>query len=221
MSGMKPKSAESCRCNAARVPVCGKISVYQVRLRCEAAPVIGCGLRAKPVLEDLERVPSIREAWLNEAGILIAVVKTVAGSGTQGGDPVLAVFGAHRIAVQALRGAQFAKALSDFASQPGWYRGADVDRLSGEEARIIAARLVTRLRTRAALPELQVDAREMAVAEACVHELIRNPTQSPAARKRRLASAVLAAARTRLDAPAYAAFADAVKLGHRPLPDER
>jgi len=172
-------------------------------------------------LEDLERAPSVCEAWLNEAGNPIAVVKKVAGNGTDGADPVLAVFRTHRIAVRALRSAQFAKALSDFASQSGWYRGADVDRLSGEEARVIAARLVARLRTRTTLPELRVNAPEMAVTEACVHELIRNPAQSPAARKRRLASAVLAAARTRLDARAYAAFVDAVKLGHRSLPDER
>ena len=208
------------RFNAARVTDRGKISVFQVRLRCEGAPKIGCGLRAKPVLQNLERLPGVREAWLSRAGNLIAVVRTVTGNGTEGVNPALAVVRKHRIAVQALRGERFAKALTDFASQSGWYRSADVDRLSDEEARVIAARLVARLRARVALPEPRINALEIAVAKACAHELIRNPTQSPAARKRRLASAVLATAREQLDAPAFAAFADAVTLGHRPLPEE-
>ena len=215
---MKGRSAEGSRALPS-CEVCCK--VFRVRPQCEAAPKMGCGLRAKPVLQDLERLPGVREAWLNRAGNLIAVARTATGSGREGVNPALAVFRKHRIAVEALRGAESAKALSDFASRSGWYRSADVDRLSDEEARIIAARLVARLCTRAALPELQVNVLEMAVAEACAHELIRNPTQSPAERKRRLASAVLAAARTRLDALAYAAFADAVRLGHRPLSEER
>lgn len=209
------------RFNDAHVPDRGKIRVFQVRLRCEAAPKMGCGMRAKPVLQDLERLPGVREAWLNRAGNLIAVVRSATESGTQGANPALAVFRKHRIAMEALRGADFAKALNDFALQSGWYRGADVDRLSDEEARIIAARLVSRLRTKIALTEPAVNALEMAVAAACAHELIRNPTLSAVARKRRLASAILAAARERLDGPVYAVFEDAVRLGHRPLPDER
>lgn len=209
------------RFNAARVPDLGEVTVFQVRLRCEAAQQIGCGLRAKPVLQDLDRLPSIREAWLSRAGNLIAVVRVGTGSGAKVADPALAVFRKHRISVRVMRGERFANALSEFASRIGWHRADDVDQLSDEEARIIAARLLTRLRARTALPESVATALEAAVAEACAHELIRNPTQSAAARKRRLASAALAAASKRLDAPAYAAFADAVRLGHRPLPDER
>lgn len=209
------------RFNAARVPDLGEATVFQVRLRCEAAQQIGCGLRAKPVLQDLERLPSIREAWLSRAGNLIAVVRVGTGSGAKVADPALAVFRKHRISVRVMRGERFANALNEFASRIGWHRGDDVDQLSNEEARVIAARLVTRLRARTAPPESVAKALEAAVAEACAHELIRNPTQSAAARKRRLASAALAAASGGLDAPAYAAFADAVRLGHRPLPGER
>lgn len=208
------------RFNAARVPDRGEVSVFQVRLRCEAAPDIGCGVRAKPVLQDLERVPSIREARLNRAGNLIAVARTPTTSGAEGVDPALAVFRKHRISVEALRGERFAKALNDFASQAGWYRSADVDSLSEAEARTIGARLVARLRARSALPERRVNALEVAVVKACANELIRKPTQSPVARKRHLASAVLAAAREQLDALEYTAFAEVVKLGHRPLRGE-
>jgi hypothetical protein len=209
------------RFDAARVPERGEVTVFQVRLRCEAAQQIGCGLRAKPVLQDLECLPGVREAWLYRTGNLIAVVRTATGGGMKDLDPALAVLRKYRISVQVLRGARFVKAVNEFASRSEWLRSADVDHLSNEEARIIAARLVSRLRARAALPDIGARALEAAVAEACAHELIRNPTQSASARKRRLASAALAAARTRLDAPVSAAFADAVRLGHRPLPGER
>lgn len=198
-----------------------EIAMYQVRLGCEAAPEIGCGLRAKPVLQDLERVPGIHEAWLSRAGNLIAVVRSVTESGNDEADPSVAVFRKHRITAEALRGALFAKALNDFASRFGWHRGTEVDRLSEEEAHIIAARLVGRLRSRASLPGLETITLEKAVAEACAHELIQNPEQSPAARKRRLAGAALGAARLLLNPSAFTAFTLAVRLGHRALSDER
>src|SRR5260370_6707579 len=43
------------------------------------------------------------------------------------------------------------EALKDFSSGKGWYRGADVDRLSEEEADIIAARLVRWVQSKTAL----------------------------------------------------------------------
>lgn len=199
----------------------GEVIVFQVRLRCEAAPKIGCGLRAKPVLQDLACAPGIREAQLNQAGNLIAAVTTAPARGSESTDAALAVFRRHRVAAEMLRGERLENALSDFASRSGWHHAADVDRLSEEEARIIAARFVARLRAKGVLPKRRAEALETAVAEACAHELIRNPSQSAMARKRRLASAALAAASTRLDAPAYVAFVDAVRLGHRPLPSER
>lgn len=206
---------------AAGAPQRGHISVFQVRLRCEAAPEIGCGLRAKPVLQDLERAKAVGEAWLSRSGNLIAVVRTTTGAGTKDADPMLAVFRKHRISVKALRGERFAAALVEFGTRSGWSRSDEVDRLSEEEARFIAARLVARLRANTALPDLETNALQAAVAEACARELIRNPTQSAAARKRRLANAALAAGRTQLDAPAYSVFSKAVGLGHRPLTGER
>jgi len=43
--------------------------------------------------------------------------------------------------------------VKDFLSRKGWYRGADVDRLSEEEADIIAARLVRWVQAKTALPK--------------------------------------------------------------------
>lgn len=98
------------RFGTARVPERCEVTMFQVRLRCEAAQQIGCGLRAKPVLQDLGRLPSIREAWLSRAGNLIAVIRTATESRAKDADPALAVFRKHRIPVQPLRGARFTTA---------------------------------------------------------------------------------------------------------------
>ena len=50
------------------------ITFYDVPLVCGAAPSIGCGSRAKPLLLDLERQPAIKEAWLNRTGTVVAIV---------------------------------------------------------------------------------------------------------------------------------------------------
>src|SRR5882724_5914690 len=51
-----------------------EISLFKVPLVCPAAPQIGCGSAAKPILLELERDSSVSEAWLNRAGTMIAVV---------------------------------------------------------------------------------------------------------------------------------------------------
>jgi hypothetical protein len=53
--------------------------------------------------------------------------------------------------VLALQGAARDSALKDFASRTNWHRGAQVDRLSEEEAHAIATRLVHRLEKRVTL----------------------------------------------------------------------
>src|SRR5215467_10559444 len=50
------------------------VSVFQVGWQCPAAPAIGCGSHAKPVLLKLQADPSVREAWLNRQGTMVAVV---------------------------------------------------------------------------------------------------------------------------------------------------
>jgi hypothetical protein len=53
------------------------ITLYDVSLVCGAAPAIGCGSRAKPLLMDLEEQSTIKEAWLNRAGTIVAIVWSV------------------------------------------------------------------------------------------------------------------------------------------------
>ncbi len=50
------------------------ITFYKVPLVCGAAPDIGCGSRAKPLLLEMEKNPAIQEAWLNREGTIYAIV---------------------------------------------------------------------------------------------------------------------------------------------------
>ncbi|HXL57683.1 MAG TPA: hypothetical protein VN958_15590, partial [Chitinophagaceae bacterium] len=50
------------------------ISFYEVPLVCSADPDIGCGSRSKPALLELEKNPSVKEAWLNREGTILAIV---------------------------------------------------------------------------------------------------------------------------------------------------
>jgi hypothetical protein len=50
------------------------VSFYETPLVCGAAPDIGCGSRAKPMLLDLMENSRVREAWLNRTGTVVAVV---------------------------------------------------------------------------------------------------------------------------------------------------
>lgn len=125
-----------------------RISVFKAPLVCPAAPQIGCGSASKPILLDLERQPGVLEAWLNRAGTRIAVVwKTDADAGTR--SKVAADLKEDRVIE--LDGKPREEAVTDFLSGKGWYHGADVDRLSEEEAGIIAARLVHRVEAKTTL----------------------------------------------------------------------
>src|SRR5258708_13713204 len=50
------------------------ITFYKPPLVCNAAPTIGCGSRAKPLLLEMEKNPAVKEAWLNRSGTMLAIV---------------------------------------------------------------------------------------------------------------------------------------------------
>ena len=107
------------------------ITFYDVPLVCGAAPAIGCGSRAKPLLIDLEQQTAIEEAWLNRAGTIVAIV----WSGPARTDAVAKpIFERHEI--QYRERCDDRQTAASFRND--WFRGAEVDRLSLEEAREIA-----------------------------------------------------------------------------------
>ncbi len=136
------------------------VSVFEVSWQCPAAPAIGCGSRAKPVLLELERDASVREAWLNRQGTLVAVVWNPDAKRK-----------ARRAVEKVLKeqqgskpgGSRQAKALAEFNSGKGWYRAAEVDRLSEEEAGVIAARWVRRVQGKTTLAREKAEGLEAAL----------------------------------------------------------
>jgi len=127
-----------------------RISVFKVPLVCPAAPQIGCGSASKPILLDLERKPGVLEAWLNRAGTIISVVWKPDSDAETRRNVTAELKEDH---ATELEGKSRDNAVKDFLSGKGWYRGADVDRLSEEEADIIAARLVRLVQAKTALPK--------------------------------------------------------------------
>ena len=139
-----------------------RISVFKAPLVCPAARQIGCGSASKPILLDLEEQPGVLEAWLNRAGTRIAVVwKPESDASTR--SKVVAELKDDR-AIE-LDGKSRDEAVKDFVSGKGWYRGADVDRLSEEEADVIAARLVRRVQAKTALAKDKAEGLQHALAD--------------------------------------------------------
>jgi hypothetical protein len=146
--------------NSAATP--DRISVFKAPLVCPAAPQIGCGSASKPILLDLEQQPGVLEAWLNRAGTRIAVVwKPDADNPTR-----------HKVVselkedhVIELDGKPRDEAVEDFLSGKGWYHGADVDRLSEEEADVIAARLVRWVQAKSTLSKEKAEGLQRAFSD--------------------------------------------------------
>ena len=107
------------------------ITFYDVPLVCGAAPAIGCGSRAKPLLIDLEQQTAIEEAWLNRAGTIVAIVWSGPIRTAEVAKPI---FEKHEVQYKERRDDK----PTSFRREGSWFRGAEVDRLSLEEAREIA-----------------------------------------------------------------------------------
>src|SRR5262249_41095706 len=118
------------------------ISVFKVPLVCPAAPQIGCGSASKPILLDLEKQPGVLEAWLNRAGTIISVVWKPDSNAENRRNVVADLKEDSAVEMQ---GTSRDEAVHAFLSGKGWYHAADVDRLSEEEAGVIAARWVRRV----------------------------------------------------------------------------
>ena len=193
------------------------MSFFRVPLVCEAAPSIGCGTIARPVLADLEHQPGVREASLNREGTVLAVVWD---DGAPDPKAVLSTLHRHGIAGVELQGAEYGRNCEAFATGD-WYRPTQMQDLSAEEACLIAARLVRRLEQRVSLSTGTSERLVETLERACSKALAQASATSESARRQQIASALRDAASDILDPAAFAAFTAVVLLGHRPLPTER
>lgn len=203
-TGTEPKSASP-----------DHVSIFKVSLQCPAAPQIGCGGASKPILLELERDPAVREARLNRAGTLIAVVwKSQPNAQMQqriGFRLRSAGCCARNAAINELQGEARNQALKEFQSGHGWYRGAEVDRLSEEEAGIIAARLVRRVEAKATLPKNKAE-RLREVLAGALRKCFTEGQGQGSLRVRQLT-------RDFLDKNQMAILEQAIEKGLRPLPN--
>lgn len=195
------------------------LSFFRVALACEAAPHIGCGPIAAPVLVEVEQQPGVREVWLNRKGTVLGVVWT--GVDT---DPrtVIRTLDGHGISGIELEGDERQRAHEAFARRDGWYRPAQLQELSAEEAQVIAARLVRRLQRNIALPTEALDRLMGRLEQACARTLAEGAAAAVGIEvlRERVAAALIDEGRDILDPAAFGAFQAAVALGHRPLPGE-
>ncbi len=119
-----------------------KISFYEVPLVCGAAPDIGCGSRAKPALLEMEKDPAVKEAWLNRAGTVYAIVWNKSSQTKRIARPI---FKKYQIEFSELREPEKTNHLATFRQEGKWYRGAAVDQLSLEEAERLGQKVVDML----------------------------------------------------------------------------
>jgi periplasmic mercuric ion binding protein len=122
--------------------VSGSVSFFQVPLGCPAIENLGCGSLAMPILADLERSPRIGEAWIEHEGIVLAVVWKGEQASGAGAREVESAFRKNGLETALLTGKEEEEARKSFSTRSRWYRGEDVAKLSKEEARVLAARLV-------------------------------------------------------------------------------
>ena len=195
-----------------------RISVFKAPLVCPAAPQIGCGIASKPILLGLEQQPGVLEAWLNRAGTIIAVVwKTDANAETRG--HVAAELKEDR--ATEMQGTSRDEAVKDFLSRKGWYHGADVDRLSEEEASIIAARLVRWVQAKTGLPKDKAEAMQRAFSD-----LLRKDLTGESARQKQKPPRLTDVARDYLNPEQIRVLKEAIKdeeaieNGEKPVPKE-
>ena len=116
------------------------LSFYQINLVCGAASDIGCGTRAKPILQDFMNNEQVEEAWLNHTGTVIAIVWKENVENRL--ELANSIFSDWNRPFLELTGEAREEHLIDFRVGK-WYKGTDVDQLSMIEAGRIADRLTS------------------------------------------------------------------------------
>ena len=195
------------------------ISLFQVPLKCEAAPQIGCGSMSKPILLELEREPAIREAWLNRTGTVLAIVGSDASDHQSISKAVESVLEKNGVTVNELAGDAYATELKNFIAGTDWYRGAEVDALSKIEARAIAQRIVHRVQATVTLVPDKAEALQAGIASTFAHRFI-DPPNSTGSKRAQLIQDISTLARANLNLKEITALEAAFAKGVKPLPED-
>jgi mercuric ion transport protein len=115
------------------------VSFYEAPLVCHAAPSIGCGSKAKFLLVDLERYnDAVEGAWLNKTGTVVAVTWNTKTDADIKTEIIKTVSANHNIELTTLAQTEATGYAKTFPNSNEWYKSKEVDKLSKEEAGIIA-----------------------------------------------------------------------------------
>lgn len=119
------------------------VSFYNAPLVCHAAPSIGCGSKAKFMLVDLEKYnDAVEGAWLNKTGTVVAVKWNPKTGENKKGEIIKTVGTNHNIELTTLAETEAASYTKSFPNSSEWFKGKEVDKLSKEEAGIIAQNMI-------------------------------------------------------------------------------
>ncbi len=196
------------------------IAFYQVPMMCPAARDLGCGSLAKPVLLDLEKAPAVEEAWLDHTGQTLAVIWMGCSAAPDRTATLAAISEAHGVSMgEELNGPARQAALQSFRTGDGWLRGAEVDRLSEQEADVVANRMLARLVRTIPAAKTKVESLKPMLTEAIRHLLVETDLSDHA--RSEYQEKVLAAAGQHLNDHEASALRDAIGLGLRPVGDEQ
>lgn len=123
------------------------VSFYEAPLVCHAAPSIGCGSKAKFMLVDLEKYnDAVEGAWLNKTGTVVAVKWNHNTTETKKSEIINAVSTSHNIELATATSTEANNYAKSFPNSSQWFKGKEVDKLSKEEAQIIAKNTVAAYR---------------------------------------------------------------------------
>lgn len=193
-----------------------QVDLYRVPLMCPAARGLGCGMRAKPILIELERTSAVAEAWLDHDGETLAVVWADQSPASERTALLATISKKHAVQLERLSGQARDASLTSFQSRQGWHRGADVDRLSEQEAEVIADRLISRTITKAPSAKGKLDALRAGLTETIREQLVDAMPSIEVCREK-----LMTAARPHLNENELSAFVSAFELGYRPVGDEK
>jgi hypothetical protein len=199
------------------------IKFYRVRLGCEAAPEIGCGIRSKPILRALEAQSAIVQTRLDRSGTVLAVQWSSELSAADELTILDSAFASEEcLCAEPVNDVRVHSALlARFRDGAGWYDGGQLDRLSEEESDIIAARVASRMAAATSLPRTHADSLINALADACLQVLTSEEPGTAETREQRLCAGMLDAGRRHLAKEQFDALRTALADGgHRPREGE-
>jgi predicted DNA binding protein len=195
-----------------------QVSLYRVPLVCPAARNLGCGSAAKPVLLALEKKDTIQQAWLDHSGTTLAIVwKRSTTSDARAAD-LRSAWEGRNISLKELTGSERDETWKSFHSGKQWYRGAEVDKLSEEEAMVITERLVRRATAKEPTIASKAEKLKLDIAQVIRERITGCDSAECRANYRRKLEET---ARKDLTEAEFGALMEAAKLGYRPVGNEQ